>query len=76
MARRVDERRWLVRSLLVGLVSANGGSSTRSWSWRTNGDAPDSRWNPSARQEVGIFNGLHEWVFGQRNGLIDPNQIP
>jgi hypothetical protein len=76
VARRVDGRRWFVRILIVGLVSASGCSGTRPWSRGAVGDTPGPIRDLDTRPEVGPFSRLHEWVVKQKNGLIDPNQMP
>ena len=76
MVRRVDGRRWFLRSLLVGLVSVSGCSSTRPWSRQADLDRPAPIRDVDTRPDVGAFGRLHEWAAGQKGTLIGSNQIP
>ena len=76
MARSWDVRRWFVRSLLVGLISASGCSSTGKSSVFPGGEKLAPMQDIDTRTDVGPFSRLHEWVAGQKNGRMDPTQVP
>ncbi len=62
--------------LIVSLALAGGCSRTRSWALRDDPGLGVPRRDAGAREEVGFISGLHRQVFGGKNGLIDPNQVP
>ena len=76
MARSRDVRRWFVRSLIVGLIGASGCSSTGKTSVWPGGEKPAPMQDVDTRTEVGPLSRLHEWAAGQKNGRMDPTQVP
>jgi len=74
MAAIHDLRRWLMGAALACLVSESGCARYRDWVWNTSGARSSPGVGTQTRDEVRDVNGLHEAVFGNKKGLIDPDQ--